>query len=585
MSTIHNAFVIKVDGKVGGLVRRESRGFRFIATDGAFSALDQKRFASPAKAELAVRRIGRTKEGAPKAVPARGPAALIDRVAALFSRSHSRSPSWPGLRLPHASSERPRPNLRPSAAPRSSAFSEREAASSRSQALAIVGAGFSGTLLALHLSRHDRFNRRIHLFEQRASFGPGLAYSTGNPSHRVNTRAINMSAFPDRPDHFVEWLADHARRNRLEQPTGYSFVTRRVFGSYIESLLRAQISDNTTSGRLFLVADEVVDLGQDGDLVSIRTAGGRTYTARRVVLATGNPAPGRNDGAYFGDPWDPAAVAGLSPDGAVLLMGTGLTMVDVVQSLLDVGHTGPIIAISRRGLLPRVHTRAEPLRLDRDEIPETASLAELTVWFRRQLAKAEADGADWRSVIDGVRPHVSELWAHLPIDARRRFLRHLRPYWDVHRHRLSPQVNALFQDALARGQLTVHAGRIVELRPDTQTATVRFRRRGVAAVEETLRVDRVIDCTGPATAYRGGVSPVIDSLLSRGWARPDPLNLGLEVDQHGALVQKDGTPSSRVFAVGPLTRGSFWESVAVPDIRAHCARLADHLASLALVTR
>jgi uncharacterized NAD(P)/FAD-binding protein YdhS len=203
-------------------------------------------------------------------------------------------------------------------------------------------------------------------------------------------------------------------------------------------------------------------------------------------------------------------------------------------------------------------------------------LTDLTVWVRELVARAQEEEVGWRSVIDAIRPHVRDVWGRLPLAERKRFLRHLRPYWDVHRHRLAPQVNALLNDVLARGQLIVHAARVVDLNPGAESPTVRFRRRG-SRVVEIVRFHRVIDCTGPSTEYRGGVSPLMDDLLARGWARPDPLNLGLEVDDDGVLIGKDGTASGQLFALGPLTRGSFWESVAVPDIRSQCARLARRL--------
>lgn len=596
MQTHPTAFVIEIEGVAAGVLQREGGGFRFFAADERFRSIDRRRFASTRQAAAAARKI--------RSVPAIGTSAVSEQenggggvttlaVVRRLRGSLARLGTDLAGALALARGDAAAQDLSETAAgsagatltasrPSAPSIGRRpDDAASRSRAVAIVGGGFSGTLLALHLLRQGRSAPRVYLFERRPSFGPGLAYSSPNPGHRVNTRAANMSAFPDQPDHFVEWLSHYARGHRLEQPTGHSFVPRRVFGTYIESVLRAEIGDPLKAGRLVLVPDEVVGVERNRELLALTTAGGRTYQARQLVLAVGNLTPLRSNGAYRGNPWDPAAVEGIPANGSVLIIGTGLTMVDVVQSLIDAGHEGPITAISRRGLLPHVHAPSRPWTIAEHALPRTASLTAMTVWLRDQIARAEAEQTDWRGVVDAVREHVDQLWNNLPLEERRRFLRHIRPYWDVHRHRLAPQVNAILKDALTTGQLTVHAGRVVDLDPDADGATVQLRRRGSRMVE-SMRVHRVIDCTGPLAGFQGGVSPIIDDLLSRGWARPDPLNLGLEVDVDGAVIGLNGSSSPGIYAVGPITRGTFWESVAVPDIRRQCARLASRLAAAAV---
>ncbi|MFO1120012.1 MAG: FAD/NAD(P)-binding protein [Rhodospirillales bacterium] len=444
--------------------------------------------------------------------------------------------------------------------------------------IGIIGAGFSGALLAVHLLHRCRPGDRIYLIEKRAGFGRGLAYSTVNQNHLLNVRAGNMSAFQDQPDHFVEWL----RRHQAESGAGSdanqdSFISRRLYGTYVRSLLCDELWSGGKGTNLYLVPDQAVALHEAPDGVSLVVAGGRCYRLDAVVFAAGNLPPDRSQGAYFGNPWDPEAVTGIAKNAPVLLIGTGLTMVDVVLSLLDGQHRGPIHAMSRRGLLPQMHKPARPVELAVWDLPRTTSITKLTRWLRLGVRTAEAEGWDWRSVVDGLRPHLQDLWRRLSIEERRRFLRHLRPWWDIHRHRMAPTVATQLQAAIARGQLTVSAGRTVNITPGDSQVQVTYRPRNGEL--QTAEFARVINCSGPETNYRAAEDPLVHDLMRRGFARPDPLGLGLEVSEQGALLSADGRPSPRLFALGPVTRGSFWEIVAVPDIRMHCARLAAHLAT------
>jgi uncharacterized NAD(P)/FAD-binding protein YdhS len=443
--------------------------------------------------------------------------------------------------------------------------------------IAVIGAGFSGALLAVHLLRHCRPGDRVYLIEKRAGFGRGLAYSTTNQRHLLNVRAGNMSAFHDQPNHFIDWLR---RRAPVDggAPTAESFVSRRLYGTYVRSLLCDELWTSGKGRNLFLVPDQAVALNEDPRCVSLTVAGGRCYQVDRVVLAAGNQPPDESKGAYFGNPWHPDATTGVAREAPVLLIGTGLTMVDTVQSLLDAGHKGAIHALSRRGLLPHVHAPARPLDIGVGDLPRTTSVSRLARWLREMVRTAEARGCEWRGVIDGLRPHLQDLWRRLPIEERRRFLRHLRPWWEIHRHRMAPCVAAQLQAAMQRGQLVVGAARIAAIEAAETSVLARVRRRGSSSIE-SLEVARAINCSGPETNYKASSDPLIRDLLARGFARPDPLGLGLEVSEQGALLNKDGVASRRLFAVGPVTRGTFWEIIAVPDIRLHCARLANHLSA------
>ena len=277
------------------------------------------------------------------------------------------------------------------------------------------------------------------------------------------------------------------------------------------------------------------------------------------------------------DPWASDALRGLDPTAAVLLLGTGLTMVDCTVSLLAQGHAGPIHALSRRGLLPLAHT-VRPAAVPQPPPAWPAGLRALTRTVRQQARDAVAAGQPWQAAVDALRPVTQELWQTATPEDRARFLRHVRPWWDVHRHRMAPAVATQIEGALARGQLRVHAGRIKDCKLAGGGVEIQFQpRRG--GVPVALPVARVVNCSGLASDIAKVADPLLQSLLRQGTARADPLRLGLDVTLRGALYSRNGRASERLFAVGTLTRGVFWEVTAVPDLRRQCEAVARHLGS------
>ncbi len=382
-----------------------------------------------------------------------------------------------------------------------------------------------------------------------------------------------MSAFVDRPRHFLDWLERQpAQFLEGEQPTDASFVPRRLYGAYLRHLLNHGVHDRAI--------DTLHDSATAIDGTTLWLASGRALSVDLVVLATGNDRPStpcdalalRRSPNWRPDPWAPDAFTGLDRHAPVLLVGTGLTMVDAVITLLDQGHAGPIHAISRRGLLPRPH--GDGAQVPPPQRPLPADLRDLTRLVRRQAA---ASGDAWRGAIDALRPFTQEIWQALSIDDRRRFLRHLRPWWDVHRHRMPPSVAARINAVRASGQLRVQTGRISGCEMSKRGLNVRVELRGDTV---TLGVARVVNCSGPCTDATRSDNPLVRALLRDGLARPDPCRLGLDATAAGALRGRDGTVSQSLFAVGPLTRGALWEITAIPDIRRQCESLATHLSEL-----
>ena len=438
----------------------------------------------------------------------------------------------------------------------------------------IVGGGASGVLLAYQLLHNQLPDFRVTLIEKRAAIGRGLAYHTGNPEHLLNVRVANMSALPDDPEHFWRWIA--ARRpERPLCPDPYCFVSRSIYGDYIESLVVPFIAGADSARGLAIVRGDCVAISDSAAGVTVMLADGSSFIGDIAILATGHDLiPPKS--IHHVDPWASPRAAGVGKDVPVLILGTGLSMVDYLLALLHEGHRGPIVAMSRRGLLPRPHRRVGAAPIAETDVPFGASISTLTRWLRARVAQHEAQGGDWRSVLDGIRPFTQRIWRELPLASRRRFLEHARAWWDVHRHRTAPEVDGRVADALAAGQLKVLAGKITRIEPDGAGAVVHYRPRG-NGTNKSIPVGAIVDCTGIVRDPRASANPAVQSLLEQGLARVDPLRIGIEVDAECAIVGQDGSPSERLFAVGPLTRAAAWEIIAIPDIRGQCAELAARL--------
>ncbi len=424
-----------------------------------------------------------------------------------------------------------------------------------SRHVAVIGAGASGTLQALHLKRAGA---AVTLIERGARPGRGVAYGTTRPEHLLNVPARRMSAFADDQGHFSRWYAD------LTGATEEDYAPRMVYGDYLTGLL-AEAGIAPVQGEAVAVADKTV-----------RLADGRRLAADAVVLAPGNfpPATPRGidiaalGGIWIDDPWT-GGLEGLGQSDVVFLLGTGLTAVDVALTLEATGFRGRIVALSRRGLAPRVHGLREPMVAAREDlVPSCLAM------LRRVRARTGEVG--WRSAVQELRTVTQWLWAEADGKERRRFLRHLRPWWDVHRHKLAPAVGASIETMRAEARLAVAAGRLLSIAPVEGAADVRFRLRGEGK-EERLRVARIVNCTGPESDIAKAGEPLLDALLAAGRIRQDPLRIGVDVDGACRAIGADGRASDTLSVIGPVTRGAFWESVAVPDIRTQAAMVAERL--------
>ncbi|ACK49742.1 FAD-dependent pyridine nucleotide-disulphide oxidoreductase [Methylocella silvestris BL2] len=459
-------------------------------------------------------------------------------------------------------------------------------AQSVSAPVAIIGGGFSGATVAFHLLRLRPDLERVVIVEPRADLGRGLAYDSNDPSWRINVPAARMSVSPAEPNHFNDWLTASGRLDEdpaARLPDGRNFPARAVFGEYMGEQLRA-LGDKIAH---VVAAAERVEATPQG--YAIACSDGRTVFAKIVVLAVCHPPPSppalladafAGHPHFIENPWAPGALEGIGADARVLIVGTGLTMADIVASLDRLGHRGPITAVSRRGLRSRGHPPANVEPYGEFAAPPARTARELVHRVRQTVAEGAAEGKSWHGALDQVRLQGIAIWRALPLPERARLLRLIRPFWDVHRFRIAPQVEATLDRRIANGGLTLKTAslRRAERKGETMLVTLRSRSGKSSGETETLAFDAVIIATGPA---HGGVftdNRLLQAMRSAGLARPDPLRLGIDVDLDGRAIGADGEAASDLFVAGPLARGTFGELMGLPDVTNYAVSIATHVA-------
>jgi uncharacterized NAD(P)/FAD-binding protein YdhS len=355
------------------------------------------------------------------------------------------------------------------------------------------------------------------------------------------------------------------------------FVVRRIYGEYLADLLAK--AQRAAGDRLELVQGEAINLETFENRPRIVLADGRHIQADAVVLALGNLPPQLPRGFdlealrenYSADPWSSGLGDGLSAEDIILLLGTGLTMIDAALQLVASGFEGKMIGLSRRGLLPRPHADAAP------HAPAGESLAGLPLSVMVKRVRSRSSSIGWRSAVDELRVSTHDIWRAATADERARFLRHLRPWWDVHRHRVAPELAERLDQLQLEGRLEVLAGKIDAVRVEADHALLSVRPRGYAACR-TIAAKKIVNCTGPSGDLNRSELPLLMDLARKGMIRPDFQRLGIDTGEGGKVVASDGTISDWLYALGPIAKGALWEVTAVPDLRHEAAALAHNLA-------
>lgn len=451
----------------------------------------------------------------------------------------------------------------------------------RGPVIAVIGAGASGTLAVIYLLREvagQQLPLRVALIDRHGRHGLGQAYSTAHPAHLLNSPASMMSALTADPGHLVRW----AERGGIEYD---GFLPRSAYGRYLRDLLAQAERAALPAARVGHITSEVVAIrpirhGSGSRALRLHLAADGRIDADLAVLATGNlppapPCPVPDGCRYIADPWEPGALLPAMDGSPVILVGTGLTMVDVAIALTDANPRTAVHAVSRHALLPRAHRWPPPpaSATRKAAIRRRPAPVRLTRLIRDIRVSAQhAD--DWQRVVDAFRPQIPHLWEQLPEADKRLFLRHAARYWEVHRHRLPPSTAHQASTLMAAGRLSVLRGHVAAASAANGGVRVRIDHDGTST---DLAAGWLVNCTGPAADITATADPLLHSLLDAGLARPDPLRLGLDTDSHGGLRDARGRPSSNMFTLGPLLRGRWYETTAIPEIRDQAAVLARFL--------
>lgn len=459
-------------------------------------------------------------------------------------------------------------------------------ATSAIRTIAIVGCGLSAALTVTNIIKiHPRTQIRLIWIGREARFGRGLAYGTSDDNLLLNVPAGNMSAFPNEPDHFLKYC-----QSIDPSYNAGSFLSRRVYGDYLEATLQKTIADNTQFS-LRTLLDEVVSVRKKLDSVGyiLYTRSGVNIVADQVVLALGHfppqdPAPVSDfyaHSAYISNPWGQNGVDCLNKRGNVVaLLGAGHTAIDTAFRLASGGHVAKIFMISRRGLRPQSHRPNS----------KSPNVAAFPKYFEDRLAKVRAyckalrlevetgqtNGIDWRDTMNQLRPYVPKLWQLLPLNERQRFISKLAPYWDVHRHRLAPSAHFRLTQMIKHQQVEIIQGRIVNYRVNNGLVEISLRERRAGDLL-VLHSHAVINCTGPSYDITKINDPLVTQLYRESYIRQDPTRLGIEVNDRYQIMMQSSAVNEGLFYIGPMLKARFWESTAVPELRLHAKNLAQIL--------
>ncbi|KGI67530.1 FAD/NAD(P)-binding protein [Mycolicibacterium rufum] len=449
--------------------------------------------------------------------------------------------------------------------------------------IAVLGGGFSGAMTAVNVARLSDRPMHIVVVDDRGSVGRGVAYSVRRPEYLLNVAARNMSAFRDEPDHFLRWLRTRAEFDPLpDAELSEQFVPRQVYGDYLRSIVENHLcgAGHRPCVSTELVTGEAVDIEPGDGHGVIRMADGARIAAEKIVLATGNEPPAPLPGAGAHDD-HPAWVANpwrqwehrLPDTGSIAILGTGLTAVDAIITLGDLGWRGSIHAISRHGWLPQPHFRG----VEYPEFPPAGiDLTELGLDALRRLVSAHcaelvARDADPAIVVDKLRPYTQRIWSRFSREERLEFARRDAARWNVLRHRIAPEIHDQVEQARRAGVLTVHAGSI------GQVQAVGEKIRICVEAQQPVVADLVINATGPSTRFSATRSVLLRNLLTRGMVSPDDTDMGIRVDRDHTVLTCRGDRSAWLLALGPTLRGTYWETIAVPELRVQAQRVAETL--------
>lgn len=454
--------------------------------------------------------------------------------------------------------------------------------------IAIIGGGFCGFSVFMQLSLITESEVDIVLIDGGNNFPKGIAYSSYNKKHVLNVPASKMSLFPDDPDNFVNWVKSKPEYSDfVDDELPDLFLPRVIYGHYLEEKFNETLKNLPENIKFDIIKSEATDIIPLGNRAEIVFNDGKKIKADKIVLALGNFIPDNpnikdntffNSNKYFQNPWAKESTAGLKENDSVLIIGTGLTMVDKVISLRDVGFGGKIYAVSTHGYFPLSHKKRKPYNDILNEIHPPYNLLNIYSIFRKHIRYVLSNGITGEAVVDAIRPKTQEIWMSLSLDDKIKFMSHVRHLWGVARHRLPKGIFLEMKNLMNNGLLEIIGGRLTEVREINGGIYVLLNERKTQKSRELL-VSRVINCTGPVTDLNKIKSELIINLLAKGIITPDEMKLGINALPDGTIIHKDNSVSDYLFATGSLLKGILWESTAVPELRTQAKMLAGMLSN------
>lgn len=454
--------------------------------------------------------------------------------------------------------------------------------------IGIIGGGFTGTMTAVHLVEKCVAPCEIILINEKITLNRGIAYNPYSEKHLLNVIAGKMSAFPEKPEHFLDWvMAQDAFKEKDRTLIENSYLPRQLYGDYLATLWEE--AKNTAKAKklnLIVIKSEVVDMDVTDHSVSVRIADHSVMNFDYCVIASGNQLP-RNPRTlnmdfytsknYFQNPWAIESVKDTTKDLPVLIIGNGLTMVDTVLGLLEHGFKGPIYSISPNGFNILPHRNGIKYSKLVSELKPNLSLYELVKLVNKHIKTVREYGLSAEPVIDSLRPYTHTIWLSLTHEEKSKFIARLRHLWGVARHRIPLHSFDIIQQLRIDGKLYINSGKLLNFTESETGITVTYFDKKENATK-TLIVSRVINCTGPDTDLMNLDKSFLKKCLLKGILVQDFFKLGIIADTNTFQVKnKDGENHSNLFAIGPHLKGLLWESTAVNELRIQAEKLAEHL--------
>jgi uncharacterized NAD(P)/FAD-binding protein YdhS len=452
--------------------------------------------------------------------------------------------------------------------------------------IAIIGGGFCGTLVTVQLLRQAKKPLRIILINRNYPVSKGIAYSTEDENHLLNVAAGKMSAFPEDPDHFVNWIKNKNELNHfVSDELNLAYLPRAVYGNYIQAIFDEAQKAKPAHIEISILNDEAKDIQKTINSYKIVLRANKAVAADKIILATGNSLPSQlpikderfyTSRNYYGNPWSQAAVENIKHDETVFIIGTGLTMLDTALSVARNGFRGKIIALSRSGLLPLYHKRRKPYLELLNDLNPPYRLQQLYEIYFKHIIQASAQGNPTEALVDAIRPKTQEIWMGLSLQEKIQFMTHIKHFWNVTRHRAAKEVYDSISKLREKNSLDVLSGRLISMTETGNDIEIIYWDKK-SQRERIIKAHRVINCTGPETDISKVNDELIKNLVERGFIAPDELKLGMNALPDGTIIRKDNSLSSFLFTIGSNLKGILWESTAVPELRIQAKQLASEL--------